>query len=238
MGLRLGCGDRFGAFRAGRADDCAWAVRDRIISRLPRHAGIPCSTAGRIGGSTGGFAGRRAKGAPGLEIHEESTMRHYEIVLLVHPDQSEQVPGMLERYRGLVEERGGRVHRSEDWGRLQLAYTIAKLHKAHYLLLNVECDQDTLAELEGVFRFNDAILRHLVVRKDKAETEPSVMLKRKESKDERESARRDGDSGKSDGESEKGSDDSDDSDASEASEASGDSDDASKQDEQQEKAEG
>lgn len=117
-------------------------------------------------------------------------MRHYEIVLLVHPDQSEQVPGMLDRYRSLVEDNGGTVHRSEDWGRLQLAYTIAKLHKAHYLMLNVECGQSTLTELEGVFRFNDAILRHLVVRKDKAETEPSVMLKRKESKDERESTRR------------------------------------------------
>ncbi len=117
-------------------------------------------------------------------------MRHYEIVLLVHPDQSEQVPGMLERYRGLVEERGGKVHRSEDWGRLQLAYTIAKLHKAHYLMLNIECDAETLAELEGNFKFNDAILRRLVVRKDEAETEPSIMLKRKESKDERASARR------------------------------------------------
>lgn len=117
-------------------------------------------------------------------------MRHYEIVLLVHPDQSEQVPGMLERYRSLVEERGGKVHRSEDWGRLQLAYTIAKLHKAHYLMLNIECDAETLAELEGNFKFNDAILRHLVVRKDKAETEPSIMLKRKESKDERDNARR------------------------------------------------
>ncbi|MDZ7791869.1 MAG: 30S ribosomal protein S6 [Xanthomonadales bacterium] len=117
-------------------------------------------------------------------------MRHYEIVLLVHPDQSEQVNGMLDRYRSLVEEKGGSVHRSEDWGRLQLAYTIAKLHKAHYLMLNIECDAETLAELESVFKFNDAILRHLIVRKDKAETEPSVMLKRKESKDERESSAR------------------------------------------------
>jgi small subunit ribosomal protein S6 len=116
-------------------------------------------------------------------------MRHYEIVLLVHPDQSEQVPGMLERYQSLVEEKGGKVHRSEDWGRLQLAYTIAKLHKAHYLMINIECDKETLDELEGIFRFNDAILRHLTVRKDKAETEPSVMLKRKESKDEREGKR-------------------------------------------------
>lgn len=117
-------------------------------------------------------------------------MRHYEIVLLVHPDQSEQVPGMLERYQALIETNGGKVHRSEDWGRLQLAYTIAKLHKAHYLMLNIECDAATLEELEGVFRFNDAILRHLTVRKDEAETEPSIMLKRKENKDERDSRRR------------------------------------------------
>ena len=117
-------------------------------------------------------------------------MRHYEIVLLVHPDQSEQVPGMLERYQSLVETNGGKVHRSEDWGRLQLAYTIAKLHKAHYLMLNIECDAATLEELEGIFRFNDAILRHLTVRKDEAETEPSIMLKRKENKDERDQRRR------------------------------------------------
>ena len=117
-------------------------------------------------------------------------MRHYEIVLLVHPDQSEQVPGMLERYRSLVETNGGQVHRSEDWGRLQLAYTIAKLHKAHYIMLNIECDAATLEELEGIFRFNDAILRYLAVRKDEAETEPSIMLKRKENKDERDQRRR------------------------------------------------
>lgn len=116
-------------------------------------------------------------------------MRHYEIVLLVHPDQSEQVPSMIDRYKSVVENNGGQIHRSEDWGRLQLAYTIAKLHKAHYLMLNIECDKETLDELEGIFRFNDAILRHLIVRKDKAETEPSVMLKRKESKDEREGKR-------------------------------------------------
>jgi len=117
-------------------------------------------------------------------------LRHYEIVFLVHPDQSEQVPGMLERYRSIVESRGGQVHRSEDWGRLQLAYTIAKLHKAHYLLLNIECDAETLEELEGIFRFNDAILRHLVVRRSEAVSEPSIMLRRKEEKDERESRRR------------------------------------------------
>ena len=116
-------------------------------------------------------------------------MRHYEIVFLVHPDQSEQVPGMLERYRSLVESKGGTVHRSEDWGRLQLAYTIDKLHKAHYLLLNVECDAETLEELESIFRFNDAILRHLTVRRSEAVTEPSIMMKRKEEKDERETRR-------------------------------------------------
>ena len=116
-------------------------------------------------------------------------MRHYEIVFLVHPDQSEQVPGMLERYKSLVESKGGAVHRSEDWGRLQLADTIAKLHKAHYLLLNIECDAETLEELESIFRFNDAILRHLTIRRSEAVTEPSIMLKRKEEKDERESRR-------------------------------------------------
>ncbi|HKL53565.1 MAG TPA: 30S ribosomal protein S6 [Wenzhouxiangellaceae bacterium] len=116
-------------------------------------------------------------------------MRHYEIVFLVHPDQSEQVPGMLERYKSLVESKGGAVHRSEDWGRLQLAYTIVKLHKAHYLLLNIECDAETLEELESIFRFNDAILRHLTIRRSEAVTEPSIMLKRKEEKDERESRR-------------------------------------------------
>ncbi|GAB4173300.1 MAG: hypothetical protein Kow0020_08500 [Wenzhouxiangellaceae bacterium] len=117
-------------------------------------------------------------------------MRHYEIVFLVHPDQSEQVPAMLERYRSLIESHGGQVHRAEDWGRLQLAYTIQKLHKAHYVLMNIECDRETLEELEGIFRFNDAILRHLVVRRNEAITEPSIMLKRKEEKDERESRRR------------------------------------------------
>jgi len=136
-------------------------------------------------------------------------VRHYEIVLLVHPDQSEQVPGMLDRYRSLVETNGGSVHRSEDWGRLQLAYTIAKLHKAHYLMMNIECDAATLEELEGVFRFNDAILRHLTVRKDEAETEPSVMLKRKENKDEREQRRRGVDQD-DDGDSDDGDDDNDD----------------------------
>jgi len=116
-------------------------------------------------------------------------LRHYEIVFLVHPDQSEQVPGMLERYQSLVESNGGQVHRSEDWGRLQLAYTIDKLHKAHYLMLNIECDAATLEELESIFRFNDAILRYLTVRRSEAVSEPSIMLRRKEEKDERESRR-------------------------------------------------
>jgi small subunit ribosomal protein S6 len=104
-------------------------------------------------------------------------MRHYEIVLLIHPDQSEQVPAMLERYKGLITTGGGKVHRVEDWGRRQLAYLINKLAKAHYLLLNIECSKETLAELETGFRFNDAVLRHLTVQKSKAETGPSIILK-------------------------------------------------------------
>ncbi|MDT8439464.1 MAG: 30S ribosomal protein S6 [Wenzhouxiangellaceae bacterium] len=150
-------------------------------------------------------------------------MRHYEIVFLVHPDQSEQVPGMLDRYRSLVESHGGQVHRSEDWGRLQLAYTIAKLHKAHYILMNIECDASTLAELEGIFRFNDAILRHLVVKRSEAVTEPSIMLKRKEEKDEREARRRQHDSDSRDdraGNDDDNDDDDSDSDESETARAS------------------
>ena len=104
-------------------------------------------------------------------------MRHYEIVLLIHPDQSEQVPAMLERYKALVAAGGGKVHRVEDWGRRQLAYMIQKLAKAHYLCLNIECDGKVLNELETGFRFNDAVLRHLTVLKDHAETAPSVMMK-------------------------------------------------------------
>jgi small subunit ribosomal protein S6 len=104
-------------------------------------------------------------------------MRHYEIVVLVHPDQSEQVPAMLERYKGMVTATGGAVHRVEDWGRRQLAYPITKVHKAHYILMNVETDQATLAELTGAFRFSDAVLRHLVVAMDEAVTEPSPMAR-------------------------------------------------------------
>lgn len=107
-------------------------------------------------------------------------MRHYEIVVLIHPDQSEQVPAMLERYKALIASTGGQVHRLEDWGRRQLAYQINKLAKAHYLCLNIETSKETLAELETGFKFNDAVLRHLTVQKDKAETNPSVMMKQVE----------------------------------------------------------
>ena len=110
-------------------------------------------------------------------------MRHYEICFLVHPDQSEQVPAMLERYRALVEGSDGAIHRLEDWGRRQLAFPIAKLHKAHYILMNIECDAATLAELEGIFRFNDAVLRHLTVCRQEAIVEQSLMMKAKEEKD-------------------------------------------------------
>ena len=102
-------------------------------------------------------------------------MRHYEIVFLVHPDQSEQVPAMVERYQGMVTEAGGEVHRTEDWGRRQLAHPINKIHKAHYVLLNVECDFPTIEEIKGAFRFNDAVLRHLVITRDEAVTEASPM---------------------------------------------------------------
>ena len=104
-------------------------------------------------------------------------MRHYEIVFLVHPDQSEQVPAMIERYKGMIAAGEGRVHRLEDWGRRQLTYPIAKVHKAHYVLMNIECDQKILNDLTGAFRFSDAVLRHLVVNMDSAVTEPSPMAK-------------------------------------------------------------
>jgi len=110
-------------------------------------------------------------------------MKHYEIVFLVHPDQSEQVPAMIERYRSVVEAKGGQVHRLEDWGRRQLAYPINKVHKAHYILMNVECDVEVVDELNSIFRFNDAIIRSLVITRKKADTEPSVLAK----KDEKES---------------------------------------------------
>lgn len=114
-------------------------------------------------------------------------MRHYEIVFLVHPDQSEQVPAMIDRYKKLIEDAKGTIHRLEDWGRRQLAYQIQKIHKAHYVMMNIECDQATLDELENGFRFNDAVLRNLVVRRKAAITEPSPMAQT----DERDSKGRD-----------------------------------------------
>ena len=107
-------------------------------------------------------------------------MRHYEIVFLVHPDQSEQVPAMVERYRASIETSGGTVHRLEDWGRRQLAYPINKIHKAHYVLMNVECGNEALAEIESAFRFNDAVLRNLIIRRKEAITETSHLAKEEE----------------------------------------------------------
>src|SRR5690606_23815712 len=112
-------------------------------------------------------------------------MRHYEIIFLVHPDQSEQVGGMVERYTKLIEEDGGKIHRLEDWGRRQLAYAIDNVHKAHYILLNVECSAKALAELEDNFRYNDAVIRNLVIRRDEAVTGQSEMLKAEENRSER-----------------------------------------------------
>jgi len=104
-------------------------------------------------------------------------MRHYEIVFIVHPDQSEQVPAMIDRYKSILTTHGGKVHRIEDWGRRQMAYMIDKLAKAHYVCMNIECDQKSLEELEHAFKFNDAVLRHLIVKVKKAEVEPSIMMK-------------------------------------------------------------
>jgi small subunit ribosomal protein S6 len=109
-------------------------------------------------------------------------MRHYEIVFIVHPDQSEQVPAMVERYRSMVTTPGGRIHRLEDWGRRQLTYPIAKVHKAHYVLMNIECDAPTLTELEHAFKFNDAVLRHLIVAANEAVVAPSPMMKEEKSR--------------------------------------------------------
>src|SRR3990172_9388590 len=116
-------------------------------------------------------------------IHKECCMRHYEVVFLVHPDQSEQVPAMIERYRTLIDSGKGVIHRLEDWGRRQLAYPISKVHKAHYVLLNIECTQETLRELEGAFKFNDAVLRTLVIKRDNAVTVPSPLVKEREKED-------------------------------------------------------
>ncbi len=110
-------------------------------------------------------------------------MRHYEVVFLVHPDQSEQVPATIERYRSMIEGASGRIHRLEDWGRRQLAYPIHKVHKAHYVLMNIECSLETLRELESAFKFNDAVLRSLVISRKQAVTDPSPLIKEKESED-------------------------------------------------------
>ena len=106
-------------------------------------------------------------------------MRHYEVVFLVHPDQSEQVPGMIDRYRSMIESKGGKIHRLEDWGRRQLAYPINKIYKAHYVLMNIECDQAVHDELESAFRFNDAVIRSLIMKRDEAITDMSVLAKEK-----------------------------------------------------------
>ena len=132
-------------------------------------------------------------------------MRHYEIVFLVHPDQSEQVPAMVERYRSMITASGGVVHREEDWGRRQLEFPIKKIHKAHYVLMNIECSQELLTELESAFRFNDAVLRHLTLTCHEAITEKSAMMKEVEREESAKSGDRksapassDGDSGKDD----------------------------------------
>jgi small subunit ribosomal protein S6 len=106
-------------------------------------------------------------------------MRHYEVVFLVHPDQSEQVAGMIDRYRNMIESNGGKIHRLEDWGRRQLAYPINKIYKAHYVLMNIECNQDVRDELESAFRFNDAVIRNLIMKRDEAITEMSLLAKEK-----------------------------------------------------------
>jgi small subunit ribosomal protein S6 len=117
-------------------------------------------------------------------------MRHYEIIFMVHPDQSEQVPGMIERYSNIITEAEGTIHRLEDWGRRQLAYPIEKLHKAHYVLLNIEAPTSVIEELETSFRYNDAVLRNMIMRKDAAETEASPLVKRDERRDDRREDRR------------------------------------------------
>ena len=114
-------------------------------------------------------------------------MRHYEIIFLVHPDQSEQVPAMIDRYKATIEGKEGKIHRLEDWGRRQLAYTILKIHKAHYVLMNIECNQETLDELESGFKFNDAVLRHLVIKCKKAITEASPLIKKDDDRPARDS---------------------------------------------------
>lgn len=112
-------------------------------------------------------------------------MKHYEIVFLVHPDQSEQVPAMIERYRAIIESNDGKIHRQEDWGRRQLAFPINKIHKAHYVLMNIECAPETMKELESAFRFNDAVIRNMILSMNEAVTEPSPLAKSKDEREER-----------------------------------------------------
>jgi small subunit ribosomal protein S6 len=135
-------------------------------------------------------------------------MRHYEIVFLVHPDQSEQVPAMIERYRTSIEADGGKIHRLEDWGRRQLAYPIQKLHKAHYVLMNIECSTAVLEELTSAFRFNDAVIRNMVINRKEPVTETSLLAKRPEEKRER-TPRDDSESEKDDDDAEASGDESD-----------------------------
>ena len=141
-------------------------------------------------------------------------MRHYEIVFMVHPDQSEQVPAMIERYRSMIDSNGGAIHRTEDWGRRQLAYPINKIHKAHYVLMNIECDAETLEQISDAFRFNDAVIRNLIIKRDAADTEPSPLMKSKDQEDEsgynRDSDQDDSDQVQGSDNSDQGSDDSDD----------------------------
>jgi small subunit ribosomal protein S6 len=122
-------------------------------------------------------------------------MRHYEVVFMVHPDQSEQVPAMIERYKSLIEGGEGKIHRLEDWGRRQLAYAIDNLVKAHYVLMNIECGKNELTELVDGFRFNDAVLRHMILARDEAVTEQSLIMKSKDEKTERRPRREDDESG-------------------------------------------
>ncbi len=128
-------------------------------------------------------------------------MRHYEIVFLVHPDQSEQVPAMIERYRSMIESQNGVIHRLEDWGRRQLAYLINKVHKAHYVLMNIECNLETLRELEGAFKFNDAVLRHLTIRRKSAVTAASPLVKEAQEESKQSASSEVGDDEESDSES-------------------------------------
>lgn len=114
-----------------------------------------------------------------------NAMRHYEVVFMVHPDQSEQISKMMDRYKTMIAEDGGKIHRHEDWGRRQLAYPIKKLHKAHYVLLNIECSNDVIDEMQKLFRFNDAVLRHVILRKDAPEKDASIMMKSRERTSER-----------------------------------------------------